>query len=145
MDINPAVAQRASRAFRHVVGLVEDFPTELQNSLANVFYKFYASAADGPGYTAREFMLNVKEAVKSTADFEGIMTWIKAVRYAKEKDVRLFQILVRMAIDDFTYGIRNVTKKSGIRRAVERLFKRNSDIPGLYAYLVNLSAVPEAN
>lgn len=143
MKFYPQVAQQASTTLFSLCGPLDDLPAELRNSLANVFYRWHLFQGDfspfAPGTAHDAFEKSVAARARSLGEFQTTVPYLKALRYAREQDPLLFRYMVRMGIDDYTFGISNVTKKSPARRAIERLFKKSSDIPGLYDFLVRLA------
>lgn len=143
MKIDPAIAQRAGRVLFSHCGFLDDVPAELRNSIANVYYRWQmANSHAGPfhlGTTAEAFKRNATIMARTIGEIQTVGPYIKAVRYARGHDASLFRYMVRMGIDDFTFGIANVTKKSPLRRAIERCFKKSSDLPGLYDCFVDLA------
>lgn len=76
---------------------------------------------------------------RAIGEIQTVGPYLKAVRYAREHDASLFRYLVRMGIDDYTFGIERAAKKSPVRRALERCLKKTSDIAGLYDCFVDLA------
>lgn len=146
---NPLILNICQKSIRADLGTLDDLPYELANTIANVYYRafyntapifqyrrYFQKSADNPGprrvgekqydrnAMPRPFFLEFQ----AIADFVGEIRSIDKTAYPD-----LYWFAVKFMLDCFKYDIRNVGKKTELRRAIERQLKKPGiqEMPGL--------------
>lgn len=146
-----ALQQSARRLFSDL-GSLEDLGAELSNTIANIYYRFYLLSENmdsprdvlhvKPAVDLPSNFLNLTSAMNTAiSEYKYVTDIIGALREARAEDPRLGDFLVTHALDEFKYHIKDAHKKSGIRRAIERPFRKVDEIPGLYERMLRLHKV----
>lgn len=145
-EISYDALRKASEAMRGDCGDLNDFPIELVNTLANVYYRFFANlehmASGGnsrllepyiPRSTSmREAFMNYNAFNAQTiAAFETAKTMVEAAQQARSKHTEMYLYLITLILDIFKYNIDEADLKGPIRRGIERKFKKVYEIPNL--------------
>ena len=148
MNIDEEALKRAADSLYSALGPLNDLPPELRNTLANVYYKFYAFSRNlrDPsqilGYNNSDpmsaYMGFMKGSADVLADFEHASDMIKGMRDTRKQDQNIYEYLVTLTLDLFKYRIPNAHQKTPIRRAIERKFKIPKEIDGLYERMEKL-------
>lgn len=131
------------------LGTLDDLPKELANTIANVYYRFCANALEMLSYSKREFFIpnsvkresgDSRELYKKfmynqaqiVTDLESAPKFIKGLRgIDKYAQPNLYKFTVEFILDCLKYNIENAQNKTGLRRMVERKFKKPDEIPNL--------------
>jgi hypothetical protein len=134
------------------LGTMDDLPYELANTIANVYYRYcdvlldsMQRAENNPvGWVPKEVktcndpisgLINFqKKVAQYTADVKIAPDVIKTLREIdKIKTPHLYDDMVDFILDNYKYNIKNVQKKIGLRRIIERKIKSSSvnEIPHL--------------
>ncbi len=142
------VLDMCEEAIRDQLGTLEDLPYELANTVANVYYRFFALGLEAikrgphslPTSVRRETSLAkgaatyIEDTTRSITDVESVPATIKGLREIdKHQQPNLYQYSVDFALDCLKYDIKNVHLKPGLWRMVERKIKKNKvkEIPNL--------------
>lgn len=141
-----ALREAAKIMHRHL-GDLDDLPIELVNTLANIYYRFFAYK-DHMLSGGRSLFLdpyvpqssNLLDAYKNnnkffaevSSTFECAKGIVLSARQACAENPKLFSYLVTFMLDVFKYNIENAESKTPIRRAIERKFKKVREIQNLF-------------
>ncbi len=128
---------------------LDDLPKELANTIANVYYKYCANFLEIMGDSRREFFIPksikresgdlsqlfmkfVTNQTQIVNDLEAASKFIDGLRgIDKYAQPNLYKFTVDFILDCLKYNIDNVQNKTGLRRMVERKFKKSDEIPNL--------------
>ena len=127
------------------MGTLDDIPYELANTIANIYYRFHVievSLANSQSIPSIIDDRNIFDGLKSFSyEFEKVLAvkeiipdTVKTLRQIdRAKQPNLYKALVNFILDQWKYDIRNAHKKIGIRRRIERIFKKKHvrEIPNL--------------
>ena len=157
--VNPLISYealcQAAMIMRGQLGDLNDLPVELQNTLANIYYRFFAIQEDmlsrGQSGLLDTYLpppKNHRDHFKLYTDFQALTLayfgnakgLVNAAREAGAKSRELFSYLNTMTLDVFKYNIDDAGSKSPIRRAIERKFKTVYEIPNLIGLMRKASA-----
>jgi hypothetical protein len=141
MAINELALRMAKNELKSL-GNLNDFPADLRNTLANLFYKHFG----GLKTTEYESMINTsdtsayfEETVHVKTHYEIAKGVIQNLRRVKDEDGdELFVFGVKVTQDIFKYRIPDAQNKTVIRRAIERKFSKPVEIPNLYSIIMDL-------
>lgn len=153
--IDGEVLRRAAEALHGDLGDLTDLPFELANTLANVYYRFFAlsehAARFGPGgvflrdgstnllapyledsRSAIDAFANYTELhAEAVSSFEHARGLIQSAREVRTKEPELFSYLTTLTLDILKYNTKDPGSKTPIRRAIERTFKTPREISDL--------------
>lgn len=147
--VKKEVLRLAENAIREQLGTLDDIPYELANTVANIYYSFCALASEvkdkpkeGWILTAIKKTGNLKhdladfidDYARIEADIRSAPKFIEGLRAIdKSTQPNLYQYTVDFILDSLKYNIPNVIKKTGIRRKIERVFRKKyvKEIPNL--------------
>ena len=151
MKIDEDVLRQAAEAMLSDLGETTDLPAELANTIANVYYRFFACAEhmmrggntnllepylESPTGFSDAFRQFSQLNTDAIAAIESVKDLVRSAREAKEQGGKVaFSYCVTLILDVFKYGISNAHTKSPIRRAIERKFKKTKEIPDLFHYI----------
>lgn len=131
--------ERCRDAIRRNLGSLDDIPRELANTIANVYYKFYARATALSTPSGSE---DLKSFIEDTATILSSHKYVKQYigglrRIDKRAKPVLYSYTVTFILDILKYQIDGAQDKSGLRRMIERQFRRHKvkEIPNLYDLL----------
>jgi len=151
-DVNQEAFLKAVDNLAADLGLLDDLPPELANTVANVYYNYWeralvlgsmesrAPAPAGLRSDAEGFLDAYQQSLKTgpniivnylfTGDF---VRNIRELRSKHPEELEIYDYMVQLTLDNLKYDINNANKKSPIRRNLERRFKKPSERAGLYA------------
>jgi hypothetical protein len=66
------------------------------------------------------------------SDYKFAPQLVRSMRKIRSENPQLFEYVQTHFLDSFKYRIANADNKSGMRRAVERRFRKVDEIPALY-------------
>lgn len=142
--IDKNVLAITEQTIRSVFGSVDDLSHEIANTIANIYYKYFLITLESTvpsthplsdsedGDILDELVLYGEYATSLSTALQTIPKMIIAIR---ELDP-ILQPNSRKAAEDFfldifKYDISNAHQKIGLRRMIERKFKKVHEIPGL--------------
>ena len=145
------VLRVCEEAIQKDLGSLDDIPHELANTVANVYYKYFDQTLDmmkrainNPGWIPKEVkretnMLKgltsfLKNSARFKSDFEAAPKFIEGLRKInKHEQPDLYQHTVEFILDYLKYNIKDAHKKTGLRRMIERKFRKGKvqEIPNL--------------
>lgn len=146
---NMEALKMAEDHIREQLGTLDDLPKELANTIANVYYNFYGNVLEVAIDSKREFVIpkSIKREsgdlqqlfenfmanqAKIVTDLESAPKFIKGLRgIDKYSQPNLYKFTVEFILDCLKYNIENAQNKTGLRRMVERKFKKPDEIPNL--------------
>ena len=140
--INQKALQYAAKLIECSIDTLDDMPTELANTIANIYYKFALLSIESeempfpfgkaPGRDSREKMNNyVEYSIKVKAEFEAVPKFVQVLRECKKNNSPEYDGILHFVLDNLKYNIKNATFKSLIVRKMERPFKKVDEIEGL--------------
>ena len=142
MDIDITALKQAANSLFRDLNRLDDLPQELRNTLANVYYRFFAlrrnlrDPSKVLGYENSDFMSTYKGFMQGStfalADFQCAKGMIEGMRETRKHNPDIYDYMVVLTLDVFKYRIPNAQDKTPIRRAIERKFKKPNEIAGLY-------------
>ena len=137
--VDQEILERCRDAVRRNLGSLDDIPPELANTIANVYYRFYARATALSTPSGSE---NLRSFIEDTATVLSSHKYVKQIvdglrRIDKRAKPALYDYTVTFTLDVLKYQIDRAQDKSGIRRMIERQFRRHKvkEIPNLYDLL----------
>lgn len=124
----------ASKALHRTLGSLDDFRPEVQNTVANIYYKFHLLRKHGfPDpleiQSAESFANSVSEIISA---HECAPDMLRTIREEAKNNKIFFSFVQQYFLDIFKYRIKNAEDKSAIRRTIERPFYRPAEIECLY-------------
>ncbi|MFH1934452.1 MAG: hypothetical protein ABIN18_23125 [Pseudomonadota bacterium] len=145
------ILELCEKTIRKDLGNIDDLPYELANTVANVYYKYFDQALDimkrasnNPGWIPKEMkretdMLEgltsfVEKYARFNSDLKAVPGFIEGLRgIDKHEKPNLYQFTVDFILDCLKYDIKDVNKKTGIRRMIERKVRKGKvqEIPNL--------------
>lgn len=132
--IDQGTLKTCRNAIQHNLGSLADLPPELANTITNVYYRFHAHARR----VALDNVENLESFVEDTAtilsSYEAAKAYIDALRHIdKIRKPNLYAYTVTFILDALKYEIDRPHEKSGLRRLIERQFRRHKvkEIPDL--------------
>lgn len=148
---NREILKMCEKAIRKDLGSLDDFPYEVANTVANVYYRFFNHAVDvmkqadnNPGWIPKKMKRETdmlagltsffEDSARFKSDFEAAPRFVKGLRdIDKHKQPNLYQFTVDFILDCLKYNIKDAQKKTGLRRMVERRLRKGKvrEIPNL--------------
>jgi len=147
--VNKEVLELAENAIRKELGTLDDIPYELANTVANIYYRFFALASEVKDKPKEGWMLTaikrsgdlerglahfIDDYARIESDLKSAPKFINGLRAIdKSKEPKLYRYTVDFILDCLKYNIPNATKKTAIRRKIERKFRKKyvKEIPNL--------------
>ena len=135
MDPYTYALHEAAHNLFQSLGALDDLGPELADTVANVYYRYALvtgtvsnlalalGTAEGDGLTAEIGVIMAQQ--------EYIDEMIQAVRRAAH-DSKVTERMKLFTLDTVKYRIANASKKSNLRRAIERRVAAVNEIAGLY-------------
>lgn len=144
--INRKILELAVMDIIRSMGAIDDLPPELANTIANYYYKAneYATGVaedkmlQGDNDPLQAQLSYSMEAEAILCFIDKIPDMVTAIRTInKFTQPNIYNFATNFAIDALKYNIPNVEKKSGLRRILERPFRKLklSEIPNLMEYV----------
>jgi hypothetical protein len=130
---NFALREAADNLFKSL-GTLDDLGPELADTVANIYYRYALAASTVSDLTLALGIRGddlTEEIGVIMAQQEYVDYMIQAVRRAG-RDPALRERMKLLTLDTLKYRLVNPTKKSAVRRAVERRFAKVREITGLY-------------
>ena len=145
LEVDPVIVNECRHAIYGEFGHLGDIPRDLANTIANIYYEFFKIDKD----LQKERI--PKDYFKSENIFDDLGPFSRRIRrlqfkletmrdlvpYLREidqdKQPNLYKLWLSVCYDILKYDIPSTMKKSGIRRKVERFFKKRNihEIDGL--------------
>ncbi len=138
---NEAVAD-AKESINEEIGTLRDLPRELANTVANLYYKdacLYLDLLNKGPYAAFHSSKPIMEYIDDTLDSICMQPSVpKLIKHLRElKNTQIYDYTVELFLDAFKYKIKNVAKKSALRRRIERYFYKPDEILNLVDLIDN--------
>ena len=137
--IDPAVLKTCREAIQKSLGSLDDIPPELANTIANVYYSFYAQATGGStSFVHDDIKAFIEDTASVLSSYKYAQEFVGGLRKIdRRKQPVLYDFTVEFILDILKYQIDRAHEKSGLRRMIERSFRRNKvrEIPNLYALI----------
>jgi len=147
--INSTALIHAKETITEKLGSIKDLPSELANTIANVYYKdaiFYFDYLDkvrtGPSFITS--MKNKTEFVQFNNAMSHSMYAVTAVpeymsnlRKLKNTNYRLYLYAIELFLDIYKYKINKAHKKSKLIRGVLRWCHTPNEIPNLHTMITD--------
>ena len=143
-SVDEGVLEDAARHLYSHLGCLLDLPEELRNTLASVYYEVHwlrrkegamPLIAHLPRQKNPGKLLGVamKQVILRTGQYQLADTLIEGIRQAnKDTQPNLYGMLVRLALDQLKWNIKNSFKKSELRRSLEKIGKKPvPEVPGI--------------
>lgn len=149
--VNKEALQIAIDLIKSQIGTLTDLPRELATTVANVYYRFSLKLLEISETKERGGILpdSIKQEIGKKplsnlfedftyshanilSDVKAIPEFIKGLRNIdKNKQPNLYRYSVDFILDCLKYDVKNAMHKTGIRRMIERKFKKVDEIPDL--------------
>ena len=150
MKIDQHALREAAHDMFTSLGPLNDLGAELSNTVANIYYRYHVmcqnmddpGAALGvkPGKDMSSSYRNLMAAMGTTlSEHKFVDRMIKNLRDAGAQNSTIGNYLITYTLDHLKYHIKNADKKSPIRRAIERPFRKVDEIPRLYKRMVKVA------
>ncbi len=148
--ISQNALREAAEAMHMDLGDLNDLPSELANTFANIYYRFFAYQehmfSGSRSQLLNPYMpqsSNMLDAYKNLNEFQAqtLSTFklakdiVQSIRQVRMERPELFLYVVTQTLDIYKYNIENTGSKSPIRRAIERKFKKVYEIPNLFGIM----------
>ncbi|MFC1553385.1 hypothetical protein ACFL7D_02015 [candidate division KSB1 bacterium] len=143
--VNEEIIKDCREAINSQLGQLDDIPYDLANTIANIYYKYFLIGEDliqnpiPKSIIREENILNEMQAFRKehhNLEFKlkaipDLLMQLRSIK--KDKCPNLYNMWVHVCYDILKYDIKFAMKKTGIRRAIERYFKRSkvNEIPRL--------------
>jgi tetratricopeptide (TPR) repeat protein len=152
--ISPEALHEAAADLRDELGDISDLPSELVNTLANVYYRFFANLEHircGGNTRLLEAFLpkasSMHDAFKnytvfnaqSIAAYENVKGMVVSARTVRTEEPEFYPYLITLILDMFKYNIDKAGSKTPIRRGIERKFKTVYEIQNLFELMQSAS------
>ena len=144
------VLEMCEKAIRNDLESLDDLPCELANTVANVYYQYFnhgsemRQAANRPGWIPKEMKRDpdmrvgmasfIENSTRIMANFEAAQKYVEVLRgIDKRRQPNNYQAMVDFILDCLKYDIKDAEKKMGLRRMIERKFRKANvhEIPNL--------------
>ena len=113
------------------MGSLRDFPEELRNTIASLYYEYWwfqLSQEPSKGHPSW-----TKHVVTRMGHYELVPALVKSMREIRRDGELVFEMTVGTTRDLLSYNLKDVTRKSAARRAVEKSFRKPYfEVPGIY-------------
>jgi len=140
--INEKALQYAAILIECSMDTLDDMPTELANTIANIYYKCVLQGIEAEefvfpfmnyiGRDARKKGHNYAEyRATLEASFEAAPKVVENLRRLRKGDPNSYSDIVKFYLDILKYNINNAANKSETVRMMERKFKKVDEIEGL--------------
>ena len=115
-------------ALRREFGMMNDFPYEFANMVANVFFRYIQQTfASAPPLSPLELAIR-------DADYRTIVPLVSEIRAlfgSPEIEQWHIDMMISCSIDMFRYRMKDAPIKNAIRRKIERIALKDHDMPNL--------------
>lgn len=144
-EMDPTIVKKCRHAMYFEIGHLGDIPYGLANTIANIYYEFFKIDNDlekegiPKDYFKSEnifddlgpFSLRLRKLHFKLEIMRDLITHLREID--QDKQPTLYELWLSVCYDILKYNIPNAMKKSGIRREVERFFKKRNihEINGL--------------
>ena len=144
MPLDDALLIGSAKMISLELGSLDDLPIELRDTVANVYYRFLKpSAQENSGDLLADLEKHGREHARKISDGQHIGDMIKALRAMRDEEAGkarggelvIYELFAQVMVDELKYQISNASKKSAVRRWIERQFKVSDDIPNLYVLM----------
>lgn len=116
--IKQEILEACAAAIDKDFGSLTDLPPELANTIANVYYKFFALGSPGFDQGVMSF---IEDATTILGDFKFAKQLIDGLRKIdKRTKPNLYDYTVEFILDALKYHLDKVHDKTGLRRKIER-------------------------
>ncbi len=131
MNIDKRILAKAASELHQDVGSLRDFPAELRNTIASLYYEhrwFQLSQEPSNGHPSW-----TKHVMIRMGHYELVPELVKSMREIRRDDELVFEMTVGTTRDLLRYNLKDATRKSAARRAVEKIFRKPYfEVPGIY-------------
>ena len=131
MNIDKGVLAKAASELRRDVGNLRDFPADLRNTIASLYYEhwwFQLSQEPSNGHASW-----TSDVVTRMGHYELVPALVKSMREIRRESEAMFEMTLGTTRDLLRYNLKDVTRKSAARRAVEKRFRKPYfEVPGIY-------------
>jgi hypothetical protein len=150
MKVDQRALREAAEDMFTSLGPLNDLGAELCNTVANIYYRYHVMTQNmtdpgsalgvKPGKDMSSNYRNLMDAMGTAlSEHKYIDRMIKNIRDAKTENSTVGDYLITYSLDHLKYHIKNADKKSRIRRAIERPFRKVDEIPRLYKRMVKVA------
>jgi hypothetical protein len=148
--MNPAVLEFAVEMISNDFGSLDDLPEELADSVANQYYSILQNLRDlDRGAVGSNLMAALEKQAGLQANFTYLPKKIADMREMRDTGrTDLFHYWTTYLLDHLKYGIKDIERKSAVRRSIERKFRKPDEIPRLYRLIrerVNTNKASQEN
>lgn len=151
----PEVLEICRNAIRKHLGMLDDLPRELANTVANVYYRYFVLSCDtvirsqgnhnwlpkcksGDEPLSEVMSSFFKDVAQFKTDIESVPGFIEGLRRIdKARQPKLYRFTVKFILDCLKYNIPKASEKTLLRRMLERKLRKKKvkDIPNLIDFL----------
>ena len=137
--VDQKILEKCRDAIRRNLGPLDDIPPELANTVANVYYTFYARAtAPNTPESTKDLRSFIDDTATVLSNHKYVKQHVDGLRRIdKRAKPMLYDYTVTFILDVLKYRIDRAHDKTGLRRMIERQFLRYkvNEIPNLYDLL----------
>ena len=132
MNIDKSILTKAASELHEDVGNLRDLPPKLRETIASLYYEhwwFQLSMEPSTGHSSW-----TEHVVTRMGLYEMVPALVKSMREIQKENESIFEMTVGTTLDLLRYNLKNVTRKSAARRAMEKALRKPFfEIPGIYA------------
>lgn len=150
VDIDQGALEFAAIQLQSCLGSLADLPDDLANTVANIYYlnalflkghpRYLAPYLDPNG--ASDHAATVELSNKSTADMYAVGDYVQSIRQMQRgmqelagqslsKAEAIYDFCVVATLDTLKWGLKEVNRKTAVRRSIERRFATSHEIEGM--------------
>ena len=145
VKVDPEIVKKCRLMMYGEFGHLRDIPHELANTIANIYYEFFKIdkglqkegipkdyfKSDNIFDDLGPFSRRLRRIQLKLKIMRDLITYLREID--QDKQPNLYKLWLSVCYDTLKYDIPNTMKKSGIRRKVERFFKKRNihEIDGL--------------
>ena len=130
MNIDKEILAKAASELHQDLGSLSDLPEQLRDTIASLYYEhWWFQLSKDPSTGHASWTNNV---VARMGHYEMVPALVKSMREIREDSQSIFEMTVGATRDLLRYNLKDVTRKSVARRALEKCFRRpNFEVRGI--------------
>lgn len=132
MNIDKTILAKAASELRDDVGSLRDLPLKLRDTIASLYYEYWwiqLSLEPSAGHSSW-----TDHMVTRMGLYGMVPELVTSMREIRKENQSFFEMTIGTTLDLLRYNLKDVTRKSAARRAMEKAIRKPFfEIPGIYA------------
>lgn len=134
IGVDREILDKAASELHHDLGSLRDFPSGLRNTIASLYYEYWwfkMTDDESSGHSSW-----VSQAGTRMGLYAMVPKLVELIRKTRAENRMMSEMMVGSTRDLLRYNLKDVTRKSAARRAIEKLFRKPFyEVPGIYGLM----------